>query len=79
MLKEEKIEEIIFKAMQEHADKNGGESGWSRDTIERLVLEEGGSQDDVLRAMAMGLNLCGIEGYQLGDSEYFYCPDNDEF
>ena len=75
MLKEEKIEEIIFKAMQDFADKNDGEPGWSRDTIEELVLKEGGEQVDVFRAMALGLNMCGIEGYQLGDSGYFYCQD----
>lgn len=54
--------------MQDFAEKNDGESGWSRDMIEKLVLERGGEWGDVLRAMVLGMNLCGIEGYQLGDS-----------
>ena len=77
MLKQEKIEEIIFKAMQDHADKNNGESGWSRDKIQELVLEAEGEQEDVLRCMAKGLNLCGVDGYRLGNSDYFYIPDEE--
>ena len=52
--------------MQDFAEKNDGESGCSRDAIEQLVLEKRGEWSDVLRAMAPGMNLCGIEGYQLG-------------
>ena len=66
MLSDDVIEEIAFQAMQDYADKNDGVSGWSRDTIEKLVLEKGGEWSDVLKAMCLGLNLCGIEGYQLG-------------
>jgi len=49
--------------MQDFAEKNDGESGCSRDAIEQLVLEKRGEWSDVLRAMAPGMNLCGIEGY----------------
>ena len=69
MLSDDVIEEITFSAMQDFAEKNDGESGWSRDTIEKLVLEKGGEWSDVLRAMVLGMNLCGIEGYQLGGNQ----------
>ena len=66
MLSNDIIEENTFQAMQDFADKNDGVSGWTRDEIEKLVLEKGGERRDVLRAMALGMNLCGVEGYQLG-------------
>lgn len=66
MLADDVIEEITFNAMQDFADKNDGASGWSRDTIEKLVLDKGGEWGDVKRAMVLGMNLCGIVGYQLG-------------
>ena len=55
--------------MQDFADKNDGASGWSRDTIEKLVLDKGGEWGDVLRAMVLGMNLCGIEAEQCGGSQ----------
>ena len=69
MLTEDIIEEITINAMQDFADKNDGADGWSRDTIEKLVLDKGGEWGDVIRAMVLGMNLCGIEGYQLGESQ----------
>lgn len=66
MLTDDVIEEITFNAMQDFAEKNDGETGWSRDTIEKLVLEKGGEWSDVLRSMVLGMNLYGVEGYQLG-------------
>ena len=69
MLSNDVIEEIAFQAMQDYANKNNGETGWTRDEIEKLVLEEGGEWSDVLKAMALGMNLCGVEGYQLGGSQ----------
>ena len=69
MLTDDAIEEITFSAMQDFAEKNNGETGWARDTIEKLVLEKGGEWSDVLRAMVLGMNLCGVEGYQLGSSQ----------
>ena len=69
MLTEDVIEEITFNAMQDFADKNDGASGWSRDMIEKLVLDKGGEWGDVLRAMVLGMNLCGIEAEQCGGSQ----------
>ena len=69
MLSNDVIEEIAFQAMQDYADKNDGETGWTRDEIEKLVLEKGGEWSDVLKTMALGMNLCGVEGYQLGGSQ----------
>ena len=69
MLTEDVIEGITFSAMQDFADRNDGASGWSRDTIEKLVLDKGGEWGDVLRAMVLGMNLCGIEAYQCGRSQ----------
>lgn len=69
MLTEEMIEEITISAMRDFAEKNDGEPGWSRNTIEKLVMEKGGEWGDVLRVMVLGMNMCGIEGYQLGNSQ----------
>ena len=69
MLPQETIEKITVEAMQKYARENGGEQGWTKDDITTGVLLAGGEEADVFRAMALGMNLCGIEGEQCGQDK----------
>ena len=60
MLPQETIEKIAFDAMKKYSEEHDGVQGWEKEDFQNAVLEAGGDQQDVWRAMALGMNLCGI-------------------
>lgn len=66
MLSQSEIERITFEAMKKYSREHKGETGWTKEGITNGVLAAGGEQSDVWRSMALGMNLCGIKGYQCG-------------
>lgn len=58
MLTERELRALVDEAIVKYAVISNGARGWAKADIEESVYRLGGTQDDVYRAMAFGMEAC---------------------